>query len=89
MSFPKLVLDGDDAMTYCSALARDHAVVLVPPEAMAPLDGSRKLGERIGPRFSIDFGRTTLPGLLQQRDAPVVTEQAVASSVEVDAAAQL
>ena len=89
VSFPKLTLVGDDAMDYCSSLAREHALVLVPPEAMAPLDISQKLAERIGPRFRIGFGRTTLPGLLRKWDAAVAAEQAALTTVELVATARL
>jgi aspartate/methionine/tyrosine aminotransferase len=89
VSFPKLALVGDDAMDYCTSLAREHALVLVPPEAMVPLDIGQQLAERIGPRFRIGFGRTTLPELLRQWDAAVAAEHAALTTVDVVAAARL
>jgi hypothetical protein len=89
VSYPKLALDGDDAEAYCSSLAEQSNLLLVPPAAMAPHDVTSELNERVGPRFRLGFGRTTLPELLQQWDAAVVAEKAEAEAVSVVADARL
>ena len=81
--FPKLKLASDDAVEYCSALATEHGLVLVPPSAMAPPDVVAQLTERVGPRFRLGFGRTTLEPLLLELDGAVAAEaEAVAAVVE-------
>ena len=72
--FPRLARDGDDADAYCAALAREHALILVPPSAMAPADVAAALEERLGPRFRLGIGRTTLPGLLTRWGVAVAAE---------------
>lgn len=89
VAFPKLTLAEDDAMKYCSLLAHEHGLVLVPPEAMAPRDVSKKLTARIGPRFRIGFGRTSLPDLVHRWSIAVANEQCEAVAVGAPGEARL
>ena len=84
MVFPRLARGADDADAYCAELAREHALILVPPSAMAPADVAAALEERLGPRFRLGFGRTTLPALLTRWEAAVAAE-GVEAAATVDA----
>ena len=85
--FPRLTAKGDEAEGYCTALAEEHSLTLIPPSAMAPPDVTAALAERLGQRFRLGFGRESLPGLLPRWSSAVEAEEAEEARVGVAATA--